>query len=321
MSYNIFFERHDNIGEAGTIHEITSYGDIKVIFDNEVGGHSDFGKSGHCQICVPSDLELLDESVKTEYEFKVGDRVLCRRDEDEPWKEGVIETVEKFDGADDQPYQINDYWYYESDVKALESSEQLPEQPKLQFQVGDKVEVQLEDGSWVETEIEQIDEDDDKRPYCLTDFQDDLKGSYSFYWPNPKYMRPVPPVGLEYPDKPKREIEFKNWDSAGFNRPLTIYDSMEFFRQSPLSFTVSLEGFPEKPTVFQKVKNLFKRRKCMNHIIADLFPKTKDALLVEEELERYFQNPLLGITLKGKEAEVLELAKKQKADREAEENE
>jgi hypothetical protein len=77
---------------------------------------------------------------------------------------------------------------------------------------------------------------------------------------------------------------------------------------------VRLLNEPKKKTLKQKIF----RRKYMNKNIIELFPKTKDAVLVEKYFATQFEDELSVINYKGKTDEILELAKeKQKEEKEA----
>jgi len=75
----------------------------------------------------------------------------------------------------------------------------------------------------------------------------------------------------------------------------------------------------DKLVLVEKVKNnnisnLPKKETKMNKQIIKLFPKTQDAVLVNQYFGRLFDaNPLLAITLAGKEKEVISAALEMKA--------
>jgi hypothetical protein len=70
ICYDYAFMKADNIGEIGTIYGFERAGDIKVVFNNEVGGHNSFGPDGYCQTVSIEDIELVEEEKKREFEFK-----------------------------------------------------------------------------------------------------------------------------------------------------------------------------------------------------------------------------------------------------------
>lgn len=64
---------------------------------------------------------------------------------------------------------------------------------------------------------------------------------------------------------------------------------------------------------FESVEKIERKDCIMNEIIVEMFPATKDAILVDKHFGREIDKPIFKMLIKGKESELLEEAKRLEA--------
>jgi hypothetical protein len=112
-------------------------------------------------------------------------------------------------------------------------------------------------------------------------------------------------VGDEVKRNPAYYIENDEYDKYDFEHIFIvreIEDDIIHFGDGgflPKERLMLVSSETKKKTLKEKIF----RRKYMNKNIIELFPKTKDAVLVEKYFKAQFENPLSVINYKGKQAE------------------
>jgi hypothetical protein len=98
--------------------------------------------------------------------------------------------------------------------------------------------------------------------------------------------------------------EYEEWESESCHCSTCGFPPCSHCENSP----ASEEDYDE---AIKLIEQFEKENEPMNQIIIDMYPATKDAVLIQKWFgERIASEPLFAILLKGKEAEILDEAKK-----------
>lgn len=144
-------------GKTGTVKGFAADGDVRVEFDEHVGGHElqvylvkgTEGKDGHCWWVKPQLLEKLEKPAPR---FAVGDKVVpvskSKGDSFETWskyrKKDFVTVQQLPPNRHGDVYVCNGDFFLESDLRPY------VEPPKFKFAVGDKVRAIAETNGWGE---------------------------------------------------------------------------------------------------------------------------------------------------------------------------
>lgn len=217
--YYSALERH--IGATGTIIKIEEDGEVCVVFDEDVGGHTLGGrcKDGHGHRIYKKDLELMS------HQFKVGDRIQFKS-----WEE--MEEEYSVDYDDDIVLGKSKY-FYETDkelcgsyatIHEIEETEAGTRVYLVDFEIEDYLDNDdADDEFWIECikpfngKPSKDSKSDKQRNYSLSDEENRvLSGLYSYTY----IARDSNGLIFAYINKPVKDIGGLQWYSKSLYKEI-----------------------------------------------------------------------------------------------------